>query len=53
MTPHLELLLYHFHVVSLQEVLLLQAHLLQLGEKVAEHHRCHRLVIDSRVPENT
>lgn len=47
---HLQLLLDDFHVVSLEEVLLVGAHPVQLGQQVAEQHRRHRLIGGCHVP---
>lgn len=48
----MQLLLDYFHVVSLQKVLLLRAHPLQLGQQVGEEHASHRLVVHRCVPKS-
>lgn len=48
---HLQLLLYHLHVVPLKKVLLLQTHPVQLRQQVGEQHSGHGVVVGRRVPD--
>lgn len=50
---HLELLLDDFHVVPLQEVLLVAANPVQLREQTGEELSCQGFVVGSRVPDRT